>query len=56
MPPRPRESNKNYIGIVSDTPDEHRAIDSVAKSDRLTTKSLLGLLAAIFNRVGDVRK
>ncbi len=56
MPPRPRELNKNYIGIVSDKTDEHRAIDSVAKSDRLTTKSLLGLLAAIFNRVGDVRK
>ena len=56
MPPRPRELNKNYIGIVSDKTDEHPAIDSVAKSDRLTTKSLLGLLAAIFNRVGDLRK
>ena len=56
MPPRPRELNKNYIGIVSDKTDEHRAIDSATKSDRLTTKSLLGLLAAIFNRVGGLRK
>ncbi|WP_154073414.1 hypothetical protein [Bradyrhizobium erythrophlei] len=48
--------NKNYIGIVSDKTDEHRAIDSAAKSVRLTTKSLFGLLAAIFNRVGDLRK
>jgi hypothetical protein len=55
MPPKPRESNKNYIGIVSEKTDEQRTIDSLA-SDRLTTKYLLDLVSAVFNRVADARK
>jgi hypothetical protein len=55
MPPRPREL-KNYIGIVSDKTDEQRAIDSLAKSDRLTRKYLLGLISSVLNRFADARK
>jgi hypothetical protein len=55
MPPRPREL-KSYIGIVSDKTDEQRAIDSPAKSDRLTRKYLLGLISTVLNRVADARK
>ena len=56
MPPKQRELKKNYIGIVSDRTDEQRAVDSVAKSDRLTKKYLLGLMAAVLRRVADARK
>jgi hypothetical protein len=56
MPPGSRELSKNYIGIVSDRTDEPRALDSVAKSDRLTKKYLLGLMAAVLSRVADARK
>jgi hypothetical protein len=55
MPPKPRELNKNYIGIVSEKTDEQRTIDSLA-SDRLTTRYLLDLVSAVFNRVADARK
>jgi hypothetical protein len=41
---------KNYIGIVSDKTDEQPAVDSLAKSDRLTKKYLLRLMAAVLNR------
>ena len=54
MPPGSRELSKNYIGIVSDRTDE--PLDSVAKSDRLTKKYLLGLMAAVLSRVADARK
>ena len=56
MPPKLRESNKNYISIVSDRADEQGAADSLAKSDRLTTKYLRGLISAVFNRVAEARK
>jgi hypothetical protein len=56
MPPKQRELKKNYIGIVSGKTDEQRAVDSVAKSGRLTKKYLLGLMAAVLSRVADARK
>jgi len=52
----PRESNKNYISIVSDRIDEQHAVDSLEKSDRLTTKSLRSLISAVFSRVAEARK
>ena len=54
MPPKPMELTKNYISIVSDKSDEQ--LDSRAKSDRLTAKYLLSLMAAIFHRSSDARK
>jgi hypothetical protein len=56
MPVRQRELKKNYIRIVSDQTDEQRAVDSPAKSDHLTKKDLLGLMAAVLSRVADARK
>jgi len=56
MPPKQRELNRNYISIVSDRIDEQHAVDSLAKSDRLTRKSLRGLISAVFNRVAEARK
>ena len=56
MPPNSRELKKNYISIVSDRTDEQRAVDSLAKSDRLTTKYLRGLISAVFNRDAGARK
>ena len=55
MPEQKRELKKNYIGIVSDTIDEQRAVASLEKSDRLTKKYLLGLMAAVFHRDADPR-
>jgi|NGEPerStandDraft_6_1074524.scaffolds.fasta_scaffold679084_1 hypothetical protein len=52
----PKQLKKSYIGIVSDKTDEQRAVDSLATSDRLTKKYLLGLMAALFNRGADARK
>ena len=40
-----RELRKNDIRIVSDKPEEQRAIESLAESDRLR-----GLMAAVLNR------
>ncbi|WP_291684519.1 hypothetical protein [Bradyrhizobium sp.] len=56
MPAQQRELKKNYIGIVSDALDEQRAVASLAKSDNLTKKYLLGLMAAVFNRDADARE
>lgn len=50
MPAQQRELKKNFIGIVSDKTDEQPAVDSLAKSDRLTKKYLLRLMAAVLNR------
>ena len=52
----PKQLKKSYIGIVSDKTDEQHAVDSLATSDRLTKKYLLGLMAALFNRGADARK
>ena len=56
MPAQQRELKKNYIGIVSDTIDEQRPVASPEKSDRLTKKYLLGLMAAVFHRNADARE
>jgi hypothetical protein len=50
-----RELRKNYIGIVSDKTEEQRAIESLAKSDRLLEDYLAGLVAVVLNRHGDAR-
>jgi hypothetical protein len=46
-----RELRKNDIRIVSDKPEEQRAIESLAEFDRLR-----GLMAAVLNRGGDARQ
>ncbi len=46
---------KNYIGIVSDKTEEQRAVESLAKSDRLLKYYLRGLSAAVLNRGDDAR-
>ena len=48
-----RELRKNYIGIVSDKTEEQRAIESLAKSDRLLKGYLVRLVAVVLNRHGD---
>ena len=50
-----RELRKNYIGIVSDKAEEQRAIELLAKSDRLLKDYFVGLVAAVLNRPGDTR-
>lgn len=55
MPAQQRELKKNYIGILCDKTEEQRAVDSLAKSDRLTKEYLLGLMAAVLNRDVDAR-
>jgi hypothetical protein len=51
-----RELRKNYIiGIVSDKTEEQRAIESLAKSDRLLKDYLVRLVAVVLNRHGDAR-
>jgi hypothetical protein len=50
-----RELRKNYIGIVSDKTEEQRAIESLAKSDRLLKDYLVRLVAVLLNRHGDAR-
>jgi hypothetical protein len=53
MPAQERQLRKNYIGILSDKGEEQREAPSPAKSGRLVKDYLLGLLAAVLNRVGN---
>ena len=55
MPAQKRELRKNYIGIVSDKTEEQRAVESLAKSDRVLKDYLRGLMAAVLNRGGGAR-
>jgi len=50
MPGKNRESKKNFIGIVSDNTEEQRAVESLAKSNRVLGEYLRGLIAAALNR------
>jgi HD superfamily phosphohydrolase YqeK len=55
MPAQKRQLRKNYIGIVSDKIEEQRAVESLAKSDRLLKDYLRGLMTAVLNGDDDAR-
>ena len=50
-----RGARKNYIAMLNDTPDEQRAVESPAKSDRRLRDYLLGLMTAVLRRQGGAR-
>lgn len=47
-----QEVRKNYIGIVSDTTEEQRVVDSVARSRPVVKDYLRDLMAAVLKRRG----
>ena len=55
MPAQDQESKKNYISILNDKPEEQRAVDSLAKTDRLAKDYLLDLVAAVLHRKAAAR-
>jgi hypothetical protein len=55
MSAQERESKRNFIAILSDNTEEQRAVESLAKSDRPVSRTLLHLMAAVLNRGVDVR-
>jgi len=50
MPAQEQESKRNFIAILSDSTEEQRAVESLAKSDRPVTRAFLHLMAAVLNR------
>jgi hypothetical protein len=50
-----QELRKNYIGILSYRIEDHRAVESPPKSDRVVKKYFLGLIDAVLKRHGDAR-
>ena len=55
MPAQQRDSKKNYIGIVSDSVAEQRAIESLAKSGDFVRDYFLALMAAVLKRRRETR-
>ncbi len=55
MPAQNRETKKNFIAILSDNTEEQRAVESLAKSDRIVRRTLLGLMAVVLNRGANAR-
>ncbi len=47
MPAQNRASKKNFIAILSDKTEEQRAVESLEKSDRVVSRMLFGLMAAM---------
>jgi hypothetical protein len=47
MPAQKGDLKKNFIAILSDTGDEQRAIESLARSDRPMRDYVLGLIAVV---------
>jgi hypothetical protein len=47
MPAQKGDLKKNFIAILSDTGDEQRAIESLARSDRPMKDYVLGLIAVV---------
>jgi hypothetical protein len=45
-----QDARKNYIGIVSDTTEEERVVESVARSQPRVMSYLVGRLAAAMKR------
>ncbi len=50
MSAQERESKKNFIAILSDSAEEQRAVESLAKSDRPVSRAFLHLMAALLSR------
>jgi hypothetical protein len=55
MPAQDQELKKNYISILSDKPEEQRAVDSLARTDRHAKDYLLDLVAAVLSRKAAAR-
>ena len=55
MPTQDQELKKNYISILSDKPEEERAVDSLAKTGRHAKDYLLDLVAAMLSRKAAAR-
>jgi hypothetical protein len=55
MPAQERKLGKNYIGILSDTIEDQRAAESLAKPDRPVKDYLLGLMSAVLGHPGAAR-
>lgn len=50
MPAQQREARKNYIGIVTDSVAEQRAVESAAKSGHLVRDFLAAVRSALKRR------
>lgn len=48
--PAPRDSRKNYIGIVNDRVAEQRAVESLSKSGHFVKQYFLALMAVLKRR------
>jgi hypothetical protein len=55
MAAQERESKRNFIAILSDGTEEQRAVESLAKSNRSVSRTLLRLMAAVLNRGANAR-
>jgi hypothetical protein len=54
MPAQQREARKNYIGIVSDSVAEQRAVESAAKSNHVV-KDFLAAVRSVLKRRSETR-
>lgn len=55
MPAQPRDSRRNFIGIVNDRVDEQRAVESLAKSDHLVKDFFVAVMAVVLKRQDETR-
>jgi hypothetical protein len=46
---------RNFIAILSDETEEQRAVEALARSDRLVRDYFLGLMATLLTRYGGAR-
>jgi len=50
MTTQEQESKRNFIAILSDSTEEQRAVELLAKSNRPVSRALQYLMAAVLNR------
>jgi hypothetical protein len=56
MPAQDQQLKKNYISILSDRPEEERAVASLARTERHAKNYLLDLVAAVLSRKTAARR
>ena len=55
MTAQKRETRRNYIGLLHEEPEEHRAADISADAKYPIMDHIIGLMAAMFSRRSNAR-
>jgi hypothetical protein len=56
MSAQEREPKKNFIAIISESAEEHRAAEWRMKSEQPIRRRFFGLMAAVLNRESNARR